>query len=189
MTRPVLMAYFLGAGLLILAGCARADQRESPTPTLAPTPSASPTQAPVPTATSTPNPAPTPTVIPRERSLVVTALRSEPYPEDEPFGQVRFSFFGVPFALDIGAVWKTNVRKRTIPIIDLYLAAAGKDGIPSIDDPSFVSVEDADEWLDDGEPVLFFEVEGDARAYPVQILLFHELVNDVVGGEPVLISY
>ena len=120
---------------------------------------------------------------------MLSTPRPEPFAEDEPFGPVRFSFFGVPFALDIKAVWKTNVNKRSIPIIDLYLAGAAKDGIPSIDDPSFVSVEDADEWLDDREPVLFFEVEGDARAYPVQILLFHELVNDIVGGEPVLISY
>jgi hypothetical protein len=74
-------------------------------------------------------------------------------------------------------------------MIDLYLAAVGKGVTQSIDDPSFVSVEDADEWLDDGEPVIFFEIEGDARTYPVQILLLHELVNDVVAGKPVLISY
>ena len=62
------------------------------------------------------------------------------------------------------------------------------DGIPPIDDPRFVSVSDAG-FLADNEPVLALEIDGDARAYPVQILTWHEIVNDTVGGVPVAVSY
>ena len=62
------------------------------------------------------------------------------------------------------------------------------DGIPPIDDPKFVTVDDVD-FLADNEPVLVLEIDGDARAYPVQIMTWHEIVNDTVGGVPVTVSY
>ncbi len=64
-----------------------------------------------------------------------------------------------------------------------------KDGIPSIDEPNFISVQSADEWLDDVEPVILVQVGDDARAYPIQILIWHEIVNDVIGGMPVAITF
>jgi hypothetical protein len=63
------------------------------------------------------------------------------------------------------------------------------DGIPSIDSPEFVSIAAADNWLEDAEPVVYIEIGGDARAYPVQILMWHEIVNDTVGGVPVAVTY
>jgi len=63
------------------------------------------------------------------------------------------------------------------------------DGIPPIDNPQFVSVSEADTWLSDTEPVLLLDVEGDVRVYPVQILMWHEIVNDVIGGVPVSVTY
>jgi hypothetical protein len=63
------------------------------------------------------------------------------------------------------------------------------DGIPSIDDPRFISVEEADEWLGGNEPIIYLEVNGEAHAYPVQILMWHEIVNDTVGGVPVAVTY
>lgn len=62
------------------------------------------------------------------------------------------------------------------------------DGIPSIDDPKFIGV-DAVDFLDDNEPVLAVDIDGDVRAYPVQILMWHEIVNDTVGGVPVAVTY
>ena len=62
------------------------------------------------------------------------------------------------------------------------------DGIPPIDDPRYVSVEDTT-FLCDQEPVVVLELNGDARAYPIQIMTWHEIVNDVVGDEPVTVSY
>lgn len=62
------------------------------------------------------------------------------------------------------------------------------DGIPPVDQPKFLRVADVD-FLADVEPVLVLEIDGDARAYPVQIMTWHEIVNDTVGGLPVTVSY
>jgi hypothetical protein len=77
------------------------------------------------------------------------------------------------------------------PLIDVDELISGgppPDGIPSIDEPTFVRPEAVD-FLEDNEPVLLLEVGDDARAYPVQILIWHEIVNDVVGGTPVTVTY
>jgi len=63
------------------------------------------------------------------------------------------------------------------------------DSIPSIDDPKFVSSDQAAAWLGSEEPLAVLEIEGDARAYPLQIMTWHEIVNDVVGGTPVAVTY
>jgi hypothetical protein len=64
-----------------------------------------------------------------------------------------------------------------------------QDGIPSIDNPSFVSVEEADEWIQDNELVLAIIYKGVKRVYPLQIMVWHEIVNDTIAGDPVLITY
>ncbi|MFQ5997767.1 MAG: DUF3179 domain-containing protein [Candidatus Bathyarchaeia archaeon] len=63
------------------------------------------------------------------------------------------------------------------------------DGIPSIDSPKFISAEQANEWLGDEEFVLGIEYNGILRAYPHQILVWHEIVNDNFNEDPVLITY
>ena len=62
------------------------------------------------------------------------------------------------------------------------------DGIPPLDDPKFENGGDV-RWLSDIEPVLALEINGEARAYPIQVMTWHELVNDAVGDVPVTISY
>ena len=62
------------------------------------------------------------------------------------------------------------------------------DGIPAIDEPVFQNVSEVD-WLADKEPVIAFELGGDARAYPLQVLTWHEIVNDEVGGTPVAVTF
>ena len=42
---------------------------------------------------------------------------------------------------------------------------------------------------EDQEPVQVVEINGDVRAYPLQIMIWHEVLNDIVGGEPVLVTY
>ena len=64
-----------------------------------------------------------------------------------------------------------------------------KDGIPSIDNPRFVSMEEADEWIEDNELVLGFIYEGVKRVYPLQIMVWHEIVNETIAGDPLLITY
>jgi len=61
-----------------------------------------------------------------------------------------------------------------------------EDGIPSIDDPTFAAAADAD--LDDGEPVFGVVRNGVAKAYPQYVLVWHEIVNDTVGGEPLAVT-
>ena len=64
-----------------------------------------------------------------------------------------------------------------------------KDGIPSIDKPKFVSVNEANKYINDKELILGININGDKRAYPFQILVWHEIVNDVIGNKPVVITY
>jgi hypothetical protein len=64
-----------------------------------------------------------------------------------------------------------------------------RDAIPSINDPRFVPPHEAERWLAGREPVVALEHGGVARAYPAQILTRHEIVNDVVAGRPVAITY
>ncbi len=63
------------------------------------------------------------------------------------------------------------------------------DGIPPIEEPVFVGVTEALDLLDDQEAVVAIEIDGDARAYPVQVMIWHEIVNDTVGGVPVSVTY
>ena len=64
-----------------------------------------------------------------------------------------------------------------------------KDGIPSIDNPKYVSVQEADQWIQDNELVLAFIHKDVKRVYPLQILVWHEIVNDNIAGDPILITY
>lgn len=61
------------------------------------------------------------------------------------------------------------------------------DGIPAIDAPVFESIADARTWMDSLSPVITLEVDGEARAYPMAILTWHEIVNDTLGGVPVTV--
>ncbi|MFU8825354.1 DUF3179 domain-containing protein [Yoonia sp.] len=64
-----------------------------------------------------------------------------------------------------------------------------KDGIPALDDPSFISAAD-DTRLTPLEPVITLEIEGHVpRAYPIRYLTWHEIVNDVVGDMPVAVTF
>ena len=63
------------------------------------------------------------------------------------------------------------------------LRSTAPNGIPPIDDPKFLTVDEVD-FLDDREPVLSLEVAGETRAYPIQIMIWHEIVNDTFGSGP-----
>ncbi len=64
-----------------------------------------------------------------------------------------------------------------------------KDGIPSIDNPKFVPLEEADQWIEDDELVLGITYKGVKRVYPLQIMVWHEIINDIIAGDPLLITY
>ena len=64
-----------------------------------------------------------------------------------------------------------------------------KDGIPSIDNPKFVTVAEADQWIQDNELVITIIHNWIKRVYPLQIMVWHEIVNETIGGDPLLITY
>ncbi|CAM2068663.1 DUF3179 domain-containing protein [Sulfidibacter corallicola] len=94
-----------------------------------------------------------------------------------------------PDPVKILQTWKTDLTKSEIDLGELLAGGPGKDGIPPIDDPVFVTVSDAAAWLDAKDPVIALKVGDDARAYPLQILMWHEIVNDTVGGTPVSVTF
>ncbi len=65
----------------------------------------------------------------------------------------------------------------------------GKDAIPAILEPEFVSAMEAARWMMSDEGVLGVSIGGEHKAYPVSMLSRHEIVNDVVGGEPVAVTW
>ena len=85
--------------------------------------------------------------------------------------------------------WKTDFSKHTVPFEELASGGPPKDGIPSVDRPSFVSIRRADRWIADREPVALLNLGGETKAYPLSILIWHEIVNDEIGGRPVSVTY
>ncbi len=83
----------------------------------------------------------------------------------------------------------TDGVKHSVPLDEILGGGPPKDGIPSIDSPQFVSFSDAGKFLKDSEPGIALEINGEARFYPFQILVWHEIVNDTINGQRVLVTY
>jgi hypothetical protein len=88
----------------------------------------------------------------------------------------------------ITAGWKTDFGRRAVPLSEFERGGPGKDGIPAIDEPRFVSVDGVD-FIEPQEPVIELLLNGDARAYPMQILVWHEIVNDSIDGIPLAVTF
>jgi hypothetical protein len=82
----------------------------------------------------------------------------------------------------------TDFSKSLIKWSDIISGGPPKDGIPSIDNPVFKAAGEDNE-LAGNDPVIGLHINGDARAYPLRVLIWHEIVNDVVGSAPVTITY
>jgi hypothetical protein len=85
--------------------------------------------------------------------------------------------------------FETNTARRTIELDELQAGGPPKGGIPAIDAPRFVSQDAASAWLADREPVILLRYGGEAKVYPLQILTWHEVVNDSLGGAPVAVTF
>ena len=85
--------------------------------------------------------------------------------------------------------WSTDFSISAVPFSEIISGGPPKDGIPSIDNPLFESIDAARGWLDGNAPVIALEIDGDARAYPLAIVTWHEIVNDTVGGVPVVVTF
>ena len=173
----------LGAAVAIACG-GGADADDSPNggsppaATEAPSGSASPPEPPSSTATATPT-----GVVPRPVQDPLENIGIQP-------PDVRGQLLRESFLL--------QSLRREFPNLDLTLRTVRfseilnslpRDAIRAISQPQFDSVVAASEWLDDSEPVIALELNGDVRAYPLRILVWHELVNDEVGGVAVMVTY
>ncbi len=83
---------------------------------------------------------------------------------------------------------RTDFARAGVAFGEIMSGGPPKDGIPSIDRPQFVSVAEA-RHMKDVEPVVGLVLAGEARAYPVSVLMWHEIVNDTIGGVPVAVTY
>ena len=98
----------------------------------------------------------------------------------------------IPIHLEsMAAIWETDFSNRIIDLEELLVGipiSDPRDAIPPIDNPQFEAVSESD-WIQDPEPGVLIEIEGDARFYPLSVMTRHEIVNDEVGGIPVAVTY
>ena len=83
----------------------------------------------------------------------------------------------------------TDFDRRNIELEKVLYGYVDRNHFPSLDNPKFITVAAAAEWLEPRQPVIIVDIEGIVRAYPIQILIYHELVNDTLGEKPILVSY
>src|SRR5918994_239454 len=88
-----------------------------------------------------------------------------------------------------GEGWETDFSRRNVSLTEFQSGGPPRDGIPPIDEPKFVTVAAADEEIAGREPVILFEHRGEVRVYPINILIWHEIVNDKIGGTPVAVTF
>lgn len=102
------------------------------------------------------------------------------------------SLVTIPIHLEsMAAIWETDFSNSIIDLEELLVGiplSDPRDAIPPIDNPQFEAVSESD-WIQDPEPGVLIEIEGDARFYPLSVMTRHEIVNDEVGGIPVAVTY
>jgi hypothetical protein len=89
----------------------------------------------------------------------------------------------------VDSVWKTDFSRHAVALSQFQSGGPPRDGIPPIDSPRPVSLTSGDHFLSPREPVVAVQVAGQSRAYPEQILVWHEIVNDTLGGRPVAVTF
>ncbi|MFQ5701743.1 MAG: DUF3179 domain-containing protein [Acidobacteriota bacterium] len=82
-----------------------------------------------------------------------------------------------------------DLAESLVPRHEIRGGGPPRDGIPALTDPMHESVEMADGWLDPDDRIVGLTIDGESAAYPIRILNWHEVVNDVVGGKPVVITF
>jgi len=93
-----------------------------------------------------------------------------------------------PQEIDPNGIMVTDGLKHIVPLDKIKGGGPPKDGIPSIDDPRFATLSGSS-FMKHSDIVIGLEINGEAKAYPLSILVWHEIVNDNVGGTPVAVTY
>jgi len=107
-------------------------------------------------------------------SLFAQAVITEPTPRFLPGGIHQKPF---------------DVTRHTIPLSEIKEGGPARDAVPAFVHPRFMTARETKGLLGDRDRVLGIFANGEAKAYPVRILNWHELVNDAVGGRPVLVTW
>lgn len=81
------------------------------------------------------------------------------------------------------------VQKATIDPSKILDGGPGKDGIPSVDNPKFTTVDEAKKNFKDSDLVLLVSQHNQTKAYPILIMNWHEIVNDKIDDTPIVVSY
>ncbi len=95
----------------------------------------------------------------------------------------------VPLFVVVIGVAATAIAQCLIPQNLIVSGGLGKDGIPALTNPAVVPAETATTFLVPEDLVLGVVINGEARAYPHGVLWWHEIINDVLGGRPILVSF
>ncbi|HHI81577.1 MAG TPA: DUF3179 domain-containing protein, partial [Rhizobiales bacterium] len=82
----------------------------------------------------------------------------------------------------------TDFSRKTIALDEIISGGVSKDQIPAIDRPVFARLSKVKD-IAGREPVVSLKIANDARAYPLRVMIWHEIVNDTVGGVPVAVTY
>ncbi len=85
--------------------------------------------------------------------------------------------------------FSTDFTNSRISLDDILSGGPPKDGIPAIDNPQFTTTRDKDLNIGDREPVIVVQYSGIIKIYPVQILTWHEIVNDYISGMPIAVTF
>ena len=85
--------------------------------------------------------------------------------------------------------WSTDFCHSIVDFEEILVGNPVKDGIPSVTDPAMESIASAAEWLNQRSPVIAVEIAGEARAYPLAILMWHEIANDEIAGSPIAVTF
>jgi Protein of unknown function (DUF3179) len=121
-----------------------------------------------------------------------TALVSTPQPSSipqSPQNRPTPTFLPAEPLPDGHAQFRTDFSRHTVPYGDILSGGPPKDGIPAVDAPQFISVTEAQSWLQPQEPVILVQNNEHARAYPIQIVIWHEIINDTLGDLPVAVTF
>jgi Protein of unknown function (DUF3179) len=122
--------------------------------------------------------------------MATTYFGSSPAPVSIPY--LSKTAKSIPGVAPGAAGQQSNISqqiKHIVPLDQIVSGGPPPDGIPSIDNPKFLSVVDANKFLKDSDLVVGITINGQTRAYPLLILVWHEIVNDKVGGVPVAVTY
>ena len=131
---------------------------------------------PTPAPTATPTPTPTATATPTPPGTVVPTPAPLP-----PEARINADYFDY--------AWRTDFSRHVVPYEEVRFLGLRRDAIAPIYEPVVEEAQQANAWMLELEPVIAVEVGGEARAYPQKVLMFHEVVNDVVGGEPIAATW